>query len=164
MNNEERITQLENQVRELLSWKQSKERQQIAYPLDEISKNIINEDFMRLTSSISYFGGVGSNSFIVLSGKQGGKEFQLDQTQISLYTVNTTTDYITTSGNLNFFNDTPVSVFTDDTAPSPLSAGTGTVYYVINSDGKVFQLSATLGGAAINLTTSGSGHQLILYS
>lgn len=41
MTNEERITQLENLVKELTDWKNKREIQQISYPLDEASKNIV---------------------------------------------------------------------------------------------------------------------------
>jgi len=43
MNNEEKIQQLERQVQELLAWKEAKTRQQLSYPLDSQSVNVISE-------------------------------------------------------------------------------------------------------------------------
>ena len=71
--------------------------------------------------------------------------------------VNTATEYITLSSTTPA-NGTPVKFSSTLTLPSPLVAGT--VYYIINKDGAgagTAQLSATNGGAAINLTTTGSG-------
>lgn len=47
-----------------------------------------------------------------------------------------------------------------DTGGSSLPTGVveGTVYFVIGVSGQTFQLSATSGGAAINLTADGAGH------
>lgn len=61
-------------------------------------------------------------------------------------------------GSANGFGDgTPVvlSVAPGFTLPGGFSAGT--VYYVVNVSGGNYQLSATLGGSAITVTSSGSG-------
>ncbi len=44
MNNEQRIQQLENQVKELLAWKEARMRQQLTFPLDKISQDIVHKD------------------------------------------------------------------------------------------------------------------------
>lgn len=44
MNNEQRIQQLEKQVKDLLAWKESKTRQQLSYPLDQASRDILSKD------------------------------------------------------------------------------------------------------------------------
>lgn len=46
-------------------------------------------------------------------------------------------------------------VFFNATVPTPLTEGT--VYFVINATADTFQVSATVGGAAITLTGAGSG-------
>jgi hypothetical protein len=71
--------------------------------------------------------------------------------------VDTATEYLTASTTTLFDGD-PVKFTSSTTLPSPLVAGT--VYYVINKNGAgagTLQVSATLGGAAVNLTTAGSG-------
>ena len=71
--------------------------------------------------------------------------------------VNTGTEYLTAS-TTTLFNGTPVKFTSTASLPTGLVAGT--VYYVINKDGAgagTLQVSATYGGAAVNLTTAGSG-------
>lgn len=178
---ENRIRLLENRVVELENWKRERLLQQITFPLDERSIEILKEYFMHITTVIEYDAGAGSNHFRVFLGKQGTKnivkssypnaqlgkevEFGISDVPFVGYTVNVTTNYLTTyqySGNLKFFDDVAVTLATEGTAPDPLDAVTGTTYYVINSDGYTFQLSATLGGSAINITTAGTGRQFIL--
>jgi hypothetical protein len=68
-------------------------------------------------------------------------------------TVNTTTDKVTITAH-GQANNTPVTL--GGTAlPAPLAAGT--VYFLINVTTNDFQLAATSGGGAINLTTTGTG-------
>lgn len=49
-------------------------------------------------------------------------------------------------------------VFFNATVPTPLTEGT--VYFVINATADTFQVSSTIGGAAITLTGAGSGDAL----
>ena len=98
---------------------------------------------------------------------QDGKLIQVEPPSLVSYTVNVSTNYLTTNqvgGNLKFFNDQEVLLYTDDTEPGGLSAGLGTSYFIINSDGYTFQLAATLGGAAIDITSTGVGRQFISYA
>jgi len=73
----------------------------------------------------------------------------------TVFAVNTTTNYITRVGGSSYANGTPIQIASTGTLPSPLVAAT--TYYVINSDGTVFQLSLTLNGSAIDITTAGTG-------
>ncbi len=71
--------------------------------------------------------------------------------------VDTATEYLTAT-TTTLFNGDPVKFTSTTTLPSPLVAGT--VYYVINKDGagaNTLQVANTPGGAAVNLTTTGSG-------
>jgi hypothetical protein len=71
--------------------------------------------------------------------------------------VDTGTEYLTAS-TTTLSNGTPVKFTSTSSLPSPLVAGT--VYYVINKDGAgagTLQVSTTVGGAAVNLTTTGAG-------
>lgn len=67
--------------------------------------------------------------------------------------VNTGTEYITFSTAIA--TGTPVKFTSTVSLPSPLVAGT--VYYIVNPVAATAQLATTVGGAAINLTTTGSG-------
>ena len=71
-----------------------------------------------------------------------------------VFTVDTATDFITFSSFTPTNNNT-LYVYATTTLPSPLVINTR--YFIINSAGLTCQLSATLAGAAINLTTTGTG-------
>lgn len=71
-----------------------------------------------------------------------------------------TSDVDTTNDTIQFINHgyvtgTPIVFSTTGTLPSPLVVGT--TYYAINNDNNHVKVSATLGGSAIDLTTTGSG-------
>ena len=79
----------------------------------------------------------------------------LDQRTVT--SVDTGTEYLSVS-TTSLTNGTPVKFSSTSSLPSGLTAGT--VYYIINIDGAgagTLQVSATYGGSAVNLTTSGSG-------
>lgn len=165
MDNENLLARIEALER----WKQERERQQIKLPLDATSIAVLQKYFMRLTSSIQTTSATG-NTFITYLGSQGNPDFvgpglvnfQVAASNLFPYTVNATSDVFTIAYG-RFSNDERVIVDTEDTAPAPLVVGTD--YYVVNaaSDGQTFKLSATLGGAAINITTTGTGSQYISY-
>ena len=74
-------------------------------------------------------------------------------TATSLTAVDTTTEIITVTG--SSYSNGDVVTF-GGTAPGGLS--TGVAYYVINASGTTFQVAATSGGSAINLTNAGSSN------
>ena len=67
--------------------------------------------------------------------------------------VDTATEYITFSTAIAA--NTPVKFTSTTSLPAPLVSGT--VYYIVNPVAATAQLATTVGGAAINLTTTGSG-------
>ncbi len=74
---------------------------------------------------------------------------------VAAVTIDAGTDIVTDAGH-TFVDNTPV-VFTSLTGGAGLTAGT--VYFVRNSIlGTSYQLSTTSGGAAINITTNGTGN------
>lgn len=77
----------------------------------------------------------------------GGQDFNTSS-------VNITTDTITLINHGMALNDI-VTFSTTDTLPSPLDSVTS--YYIVNPTTDTFQVSLTMGGAAIDLTTQGSG-------
>jgi len=68
-----------------------------------------------------------------------------------------TTDVLTLSTPLP--NDTVIQVFTTNTQPGGLLLNTD--YYVINSSGSTCKLSLTSGGAAVDITSIGTGTQTL---
>jgi hypothetical protein len=148
---------LENRIKELENWKREREQQQIAYPIDENSIKILSEYFMRLSETITLVGGVSANETTYFLGKQADKDFIVGENNFFKYTVDTSSDKLTT--NVYLDDDTYVIVLSSGTPPSPLVSGQS--YYVVNSSGTTFELSASLGGSAIDITTTGSGTQYL---
>jgi hypothetical protein len=68
--------------------------------------------------------------------------------------VNTSTDTITVTG-WNKDNNTPVSFSSTTTLPGGITAGT--TYYTVSTSGTSFKISTSIGGSAVDLTSTGSG-------
>lgn len=68
----------------------------------------------------------------------------------------TTADVVTAPGH-TLVNDDQVRVLAVPGATLPTGLSAGTTYFVISMSGDTFSLSATQGGAAVNITASGSG-------
>lgn len=151
----QRIEELERKLAE-------RERQQITFPLDELSIKVLQKYFMRLFGEVNTVGGVGGNTFTEYIGQQDDKQFTVTKNGYIPYTASASADTLTVT-NARFENDLLVYVATEDTAPAGLTAGN--TYYVVNASagGTVFQLSDTLGGSAINITSAGTGKQYVLY-
>lgn len=161
MNNEERIKQLERQVQELLSWKLSKERQQISYPLDENSKQVLNKDFISLITRLEFTQSLVPEPFIALLVTQNGKQHMLPAYGSLFQFTAATTDVITSQ--VTFVDNMLVTLFTTDTLPAGLDDTTS--YYTVNSSGNTCKLSLTLGGAAVDITDTGTGlHYFTVYN
>lgn len=69
--------------------------------------------------------------------------------------VDSATDVITATGH-GFYNDQAVIIGSSAAFSNPVGSTEMTIYYVINRTANTFQLSATVGGAAINFTSDGS--------
>lgn len=68
--------------------------------------------------------------------------------------VDTDTDVLTSAGH-GLADDTAVKVYATSTLPGGLSATR--IYYVVSATTDTFQLSSSVGGAALGLTSAGSG-------
>ncbi len=121
-----RITALEE-------WKKQRERQQITFPLDQQSIDILSKYLMRITGTIITTGGASGNVFTTYVGNQNNLNFQVSENTFVLYTVNTTSNIFTVNSDskYRFFDDTQVFFVTEDTLPAPL---TETNYYVVSAD------------------------------
>lgn len=146
-------------VEALEKWKAQKERQQISYPLDIQSQEVLGKYVMRITDRYDFIlYGVADHPATRFMGVQGNNLFQVEPKTLFRYTVNTSNDEFTVQGT-NFVDDEAVLFTTNDTLPSPLD-GT-TTYYVVNSSGGTFEVSLTVGGAVVNITDTGVGSQYI---
>lgn len=160
--------QLENRIQALEKWKTERTRQQITFPLDTTSQQVLANYFMQITASVVSAGGAGGKQFLQFIGNQGIYSFSVTQNTYVPYTVNVSSNVITVNASLTstgnvFEDDTELYVaFTlNGVPPSPLTEGTP--YYVINSSGTTFKLSTTVGGAEINITDTGTGNQYLYY-
>lgn len=153
-------TDLTQRIEALEQWKKDREAQQITFPLDYESQVILSKYFMHITGVVQYeVLGAASHIETVYTGSQDLYNFVVTPNYINVYTVSTSADTLTSS-TIRFTDDTAVSLFTNGTYPAPFAVNTE--YYVINSTGTTFQLSLTVGGAAIDITTTGTGSQYII--
>jgi len=150
MNTEQRLEKIEKYIEE-------RKQQQIKYPLDVNSITILSEYFMRISESIKFLAGVSGREFEIFLGSQGTSNFQVPKVEYFRFTANPSTDQLTTQ--VNFSNDAYVLVLSSNTAPAGLTSGSA--YYVVNTTGTSFKLSATSGGSAINITDTGTGNQYL---
>ncbi len=158
--------QLAQRVASLEKWKLEKEAQQIKFPLDVQSKNILNQYFMSIGSLILYeVVGAATHPVYLYLGSQGGQPFQVSPQSIFLYSVNVTTNELTVTANNTFEEDQQVHVYSTPTGTFPAPLAINTTYYIKNltrtASGTTFVLALTAGGATINITTTGDGPQYI---
>lgn len=162
MNNEERIKQLERQVQELLSWKTLKERQQLSYPLDEASKNVLTNDFVKIIGDINYTRPSGREVPLYAVGKSRNKDYYFSISPTLFQFTASTSDVITISSNVTIQNDTQFILFSSQTLPTGLLSDT--IYYSVSSSGNTCKLSLTSGGAAVDITSTGLGTHYLYFA
>lgn len=165
-----RIEQLEQQVKDLLAWKAAREKQQITFPLDIESQKILGKYYMYQVGVLTWEAGAGANDFRSILVQQGeGTPVSEIATEISLiqFSVNPSADTLLIGNDLTnlkqgvFEDDMTVVVKSTGTLPAPLDSLT--TYYVVNASagGTVIKLSLTMGGAAINITSTGTNQNFI---
>lgn len=158
---------LENRIQRLEQWKSDRERQQIVYPLDVNSKIILNKYFLAQIGNLDFTSNSGQLFRNILVQQDNKINVISVYTQLIRYTVNTTTDILTLGADVvtgtqgTFADNDQVFINSTDTPPSPLVDSIP--YYVVNSTGTTIQLSLTLGGAVIDITTAGTGVQYIYF-
>jgi hypothetical protein len=141
-------------------WQADRTAEQITFPLDYRSQETLGKYFMHITNLINYeVVGAAAHTIYSFLGTQDGQNFQLSPQTIFPYSANVSANTLTTT--VNFAEDTAVHLNTTagGTFPAPLAVNT--TYYVLNTTGSTFQLALTVGGAAINITSTGTGPQFI---
>lgn len=155
---------LKEDVTALMEWKRARETQQLTFPLDEDSLNILKDTFLSRKASLLSFTSVSGLEFESLLVSQGRNTYLLSLGQpVYTLTVDTATDIFTigqdiATGGQGFVSDGQQwLILAASAAPTPLSSGSS--YYIVNSDaqGRTFQLSLTFAGAPINITAAGDG-------
>lgn len=151
---QQKIDKLQKQVDELMLWMNQRKAQQLVYPLDNISKDIIGKDFLKYELNIDYTSSSGQLFPNILVSHDKKQELISVYPPLYSFVVDTTSDLLTFD-TLLYANNDQVNLLTTDTLPSPLSDAV--TYYIINVSGNTCQLSLTSGGAAINITSTGTG-------
>lgn len=155
--------QLKSDVAELKKWKDARTQQQITYPLDFQSQTVLNKYFLSKVGDITYSAGSAGGFFRLVLVEQNGQTEALEAVALlTRYTAVPSTDFVTVASG-SFMNGQQVIVISTSLPPAPLVSGN--VYFVVSatSDGRSFKLSLTLGGAAINITNTGSGQQYLYF-
>lgn len=159
------LDSLQREINELKAWKAQREAQQITFPIDEKSLTILNKYFLTKSGILEFVNASGQVSRIALLKQDGRTEAVGVYDSLPRYTVDVSSNEIIMGldivnlGKGSFSDDQQVLLLTTGAHPAPFADAV--VYYVVNanSDGTVFQLSATSGGSAINITDTGSGEQ-----
>lgn len=161
MNTEEKITKLENQVKELMSWKENRIRQQITYPLDKPSKDALDKYYLPIRDSFILINPGVTGDFVrsVVKTSASGKDVYLfyDYWLRQCY-VDASTDTIY-SDNHGYSNGQIAFFYSTDTIPTGLD--TIATLYVISAATNSFKVSLTAGGASINITDAGVGNLFV---
>ena len=160
----DKYTQLENRIKELEKWKTERTKQQIVFPLDIQSLEILRKYFLYIKETITIINEdyPGSPSLLdMYLAKQDTMDVDFRKSKIFSYIANISTDFLAIEGNKNWVNGTRLFFMTSDTAPTPIDTTGATDYYVVGTTGKTFQISLTPGGAAIDITDVGVGRQFI---
>lgn len=165
--NEQDIIQLEDRVRQLSEWKDSRVKERLVYPVDSRSKTTLNywetKGFNGIpvaTGNVYSFGDSLVSDFLA-----AGVEVSINNQKRALlvtfplrqFTVNAATDVITNvNGAHNLNNGDLIAMNSTNLLPSGLST---IPFYVVNRTGTTFKVSLTLGGPAVNITDAGTGTQ-----
>lgn len=156
-----RIPELERQVAELMDWKRQREQQQLVFPLDQVSKEIIAGNFLTVVNEVNFVRSNGKEVPLYLIVQSNGKKYTLTANN-ALYTFTAaTSDVITVSSQFDLENDMQLVVFTEQVLPGGLDPDT--IYYTINASGKTAKLSLSSGGSAVDITSTGTGLQYLYF-
>lgn len=149
-----------SRIEALEKWRSDKGFQQVTYPIDVRSVDAINKYFPNIIDEVLLNVGGTAQKFRTLLIKQGENIYGLQvYNHFTRFTADPGSDVITFYLG-SFVNDTKLVLLTSDTVPAGLALGT--FYYVVSSSGKTCKFSASVGGAAIDITDAGVGEQFML--
>lgn len=151
----QKIEGLEARIEELLKWKEDRINQQLTYPLDKISTEIIQKDVVVATGSVEIPPPISDFFAMGIGYRVNGVQRVLITSLIGIeFTSDFTTDTLT-SANHGLSNGDALVLTSTGILPAGLD--TITIYYVVSAGSNTFKLSSTSGGSAVNLTDDGSG-------
>jgi hypothetical protein len=122
------------------------------------SLGVINDGPADVNESLGYLATAGNGVTLQFTGEADSlyvSKFAVKAyCPVRTFTVNAGTDVFTSEGH-GFVNNMEVRLFTTTTLPA--GSALATSYYVIDATTDTFKLSATVGGASINVTDTGTG-------
>lgn len=172
---EQEFNELKKRVEDLEKYKEDRERQQITYPLDTQSFQILNKYFLTQSGSLWYTSAGGNLFKEVLVFQNGYTNALSARSNLIRYSVDVSTNIFTMGQDIinlsqgSFSNGQQVGVIASGDVPPggdpPTPLTTAGSYYVVNANGAgtQFQLSLTFGGAAINITDKGTQEQYMYF-
>lgn len=171
----ERLESLEN-------WRRERERQQIIYPLDKDSIDILNQHYLHLVAAYPYAGGASGRQFVTFIAQQDYNpireitdsngvawgftysKFQLPQANIIPYAANPGNNRITMFDDIDIDSGIHALFYTNGVAPGGITAGLGSPAYRINNlRDRSFEIQDTA-GTTVDITTAGEGKQFLVIS
>jgi hypothetical protein len=117
------------------------------------SETGLMEGYVEGWDTVSVGPTIGKNGPFKTNDLEIAEDITIQKKLSTVSSVNTTSDYITATH--SFVNGDIVQVGATTTIPTGLSANTN--YYVINANTDAFQVSASRGGANVDITGAGSG-------
>lgn len=148
----------EARLKKVEDFMNARQAQQITFPLDQKSIEILQNYFMRITGTLSSFG-VGGDVETSYIGNQADLQFIAGKNQYIPYVADPANDLIVPTLPVGFEEDQKLFFITDDTFPGGINPGTD--YFVINATAESFQITTVQGdpGSIVNITTVGAGRQ-----
>lgn len=155
MNDEERITKLEERVADLLAWKEERLRQQLTFPLDKISTDIVQKDVVVATGAVTIPPPLTDFFAMGIGYRVNGVQRVIITSLVGIvFTADSGTDTLTSTAH-GLSDDDRIVLATTNTLPVGLDEIT--IYYVVSSTANTFKVSTSSGGSAVNFTTNGVG-------
>lgn len=161
-------------------WKKDREEQQITFPLDQGSLDILNRHYLHVVAAYPYAGGAAGRQFVTFIAQQDYNpvreitdsngvawgytfsKFQLPQANILPYSANPGNDRIILHDDIDIDSGISVLFYTNGVAPGGITAGLGTPAYKVNNlRDRSFEIQDT-NGATVNITNAGEGKQFLV--
>ena len=165
-------------IEALEGWKREREREQIKFPLDQESIDILNRYFLRVVDVQSWEGGVSARNFLQYVATQketpritssvnrgvGINKFEFAQLTLFQVNINQGTDQLTLIDKIqNFDSGNEISFLSEDTPPGGITALGLANYKINNLVGHTFNITDTA-NVAINITDSGVGRLFMQFN
>lgn len=156
MDQQSQIAQLQSRVDELTAYI-DRLKGSGNFP-QEITEAFINNGFLRVENRLVHYGGFAVRQFDTITTRSGFKKYVISTENFAYFipiSINTGSDTVTSRDGTTFSDGLTVIPYSSGDVPAELQYGQP--LYTVNSSGTSVQLSDTIGGAPISLTTPGYG-------